>query len=261
MVKTLTRPLEGIADDVASPAARPKFRAWMSALLWPALNDVGMMPRPQDTDEIRSLRATLVAALGETARDAKVLAKARELVMQELDKPGTVEPTLLNVLVPLAALEGNAALYDRYLARAKSAIEPEEQYRYLYALASFTDPALVRRTVDYILGPEVRPQDAKLFAASLLASTDARELAWKLIRERWNELQKKTGEFVGNTVIVSALSSFCDATAAKDIRTFFETNKVPDAERTLQQSLERINSCSQFVAAQRSKLDAWLAAR
>ena len=99
----------------------------------------------------------------------EVLAKARELVLQELDKPGSVEPTLLNVLVPLAALEGNAALYDRYLARAKSASDPEEQYRYLYALASFTDPALVRRTIDFILGPEVRPQDAKLFVASLLA--------------------------------------------------------------------------------------------
>ena len=261
VMETLTRPLGTIGDYVVGPAARPKFRAWMSALLWPAFTEVGMTSRPNDTDEVRSLRATLVAALGETARDAKVLAKARELVMQELDTPGSVEPTLLNVLVPLAALEGNAALYDRYLARAKSASDPEEQYRYLYALASFTDPALVRRTVDYILSAEVRPQDAKLFVAALLASTDARELAWELIRKRWSELQKKTGEFVGNTVIVSALASFCDAKAVGDIRAFFEANKVPDAERTLQQSLERIHSCSQFVAAQRPKLDAWLSAR
>ena len=31
------------------------------------------------------------------------------------------------------------------------------------------------------------------------------DLAWQLVRERWNEIQKKTGEFVGNTVIVGAL--------------------------------------------------------
>jgi aminopeptidase N len=261
VMATLTRPLGTIGDYVAGPPARPKFRAWMSQLLWPALNEIGITPRPQDTDETRSLRATLVAALGETARDGKVLAKARELVLQELDKPRSVDPTLLNVLVPLAALEGNAALYDRYQARAKSAGDPEERYRYLYALASFTDPALVRRTVDFVLGPEVRPQDAKLFVASLLASNDSRDLAWELIRKRWSELQKKTGEFVGNTVIVGALAAFCDATTAKEIRTFFEMNKVPDAERTLRQSLERIASCSQFVTAQRPKLDAWLASR
>ena len=83
----------------------------------------------------------------------------------------------------------------------------------------------MRRTVDFILGPEVRPQDAKLFVASLLASNDSRDLAWELIRKRWSELQKKTGEFVGNTVIVSALAAFCDATTAKEIRSFFETQQ------------------------------------
>ena len=259
--ETLTAPFATIANYIAGPSARPKFRAWISSLLWPALNEIGMTPRPQDTDEIRSLRATLVGALGGTARDAKVLAKVRQLVVQELDKPHSIEPTLLNVLVPLAALEGNAALYDRYVARAKSATDPEERYRYLYALASFGDPTLVRRTVDLILGPDVRSQDAKLFVASLLASPDSRELAWELIRTRWSQLQKQTGEFSGNTVIVGALAAFCDASAAKDIQSFFETNKVPDAERTLQQSLENIGSCSEFVAAQRPKLDAWLAAR
>ena len=91
--------------------------------------------------------------------------------------------------------------------------------------------------------PRCGPQDAKLFVASLLASNEPRDLAWELIRKRWGELQKKTGEVGGNTVIVNALAAFCDATTAKEIRSFFETHKVPDAERTLQQSLERIESC------------------
>jgi hypothetical protein len=30
------------------------------------------------------------------------------------------------------------------------------------------------------------------------------------LREHWNDVQKKTGEFVGNTVIVGALGSFWD---------------------------------------------------
>ena len=261
VLDTLTRPLATVGEDVASARARPKFRAWVSSLLGPALAEIGMTPRPPDTDETRSLRATLVAALGDTARDAKVLAQARELVGRELDKPRSIDPTLLDVLVRLAALDGDAALYDRYFARAQSATDPEDRYRFLYALARFGDPALVRRTVDYILGPEVRSQDAKLFAAALLASPDARDLAWELIRQRWSELQKKTGEFVGNTVIVSALAAFCDTTAAKEIEAFFKTHPVPDAERTLQQSLERIASCSAFVTAQRPKLDAWLAKR
>ena len=37
VMETLTRPLGTIGDYVAGPPARPKFRAWMSQLLWPAL--------------------------------------------------------------------------------------------------------------------------------------------------------------------------------------------------------------------------------
>ena len=261
VLQTLTQSLGVIADDVASPTTRPKFRAWVAALLKPALDDVGWTSQPQESDARRSLRATVVGALGDTARDKQVLTRARQLVEQELDKPASVEPTLLNVLVPLAALEGDAALYDRYLARAKAASDPETKYRYLYSLASFGDPALVRRTMDLILGPDVRSQDAKLFLASLLTSTEARALAWELTRQRWDELQKKANDAGGNAVLVNALSSFCEAKSADEIRTFFNTHKVPDAERTLQQSLERIESCARFVAFQRPKLEAWFAKR
>jgi aminopeptidase N len=257
VVKTLSNSLSIIADDVASPAALPKFRAWVSSLLTPALEEVGWTPAPGEADTRRELRATVVAALGGTARDKKVLARARQLVEQELDKPGSVEPTLLNIVVPLAGIEGDAALYDRYLARAKSAGDPETMYRYLYALASFATPALVRRTMDLILGPDVRSQDAKIFLANLIASPSAGPLAWELTRQRWDELQKKSSDSGGNSIVVGALSSFCDAGATAEIRAFFAKHAVPDAERALQQTLERIESCSRFVTAQRPKLDEW----
>ena len=197
-----------------------------------------------------------MGALGHTVRDPQVLAKARALVQQELEKPGSVEPTLLSVVVHLAPLSGDAALYERYLARANAATDPEEKYRYLYALAVFSDPALVRRTMNLILGPDVRAQDTRLFLGALLRTADTRPLAWQLIQERWDELQKK--DMAGVSYVVNALAAFCEAAAAEEIRTFFTTHKVPDAERSLAQTLERVNSCARFAAAQRPHLIAWL---
>ena len=92
----------------------------------------------------------------------------------------------------------------------------------------------------------------------MLTNPDTQRLAWQLTRERWAEIQKKTGEFVGNTVIVSALAAFCDAGTAAEIKSFFATHKVPDAERTLQQSIERIQSCAATAAIQGPKLAEWL---
>jgi aminopeptidase N len=256
VLQTLTGPLGAIADDIALPPLRPKFRTWVAGLLTPALEDAGWTPAPGETDATKALRATVVRALGYTARDPKVLARARELVSRELTKPGSVDKTLLNVIVGLAALEGDAALYDRYLARAKAATDPEEKYRFLYGLAGFSDPALVRRSMDLILSPDVRSQDAKIFVGALLRAPDGRDLAWDLLRQRWDELQKK--DETGNAYIVAALSTFCDPAAAQEVRTFFATHKVPDAERTLAQTLERVESCGRFAAAQRPHFEEWL---
>jgi aminopeptidase N len=258
VMATLLDALESIDQELTTDSSRPKYRTWLAAFLRPALQEIGWAPAPGESEERKELRALLVDGLGNTARDPDVIAKAREIVLSELAKPGSVEPTLLNAAVTVAAHGGDAGLYEKYLARSRTASDPEEHYRYMYALASFSDPALVRRTMEYILGPEVRNQDAKLFIARLIGNGDARVLAWQLLRERWNDVQKKTGEFVGNTVVVGALGSFCDPRTLAQVRQFFGVHKVPDAERTLQQAIERIAGCVARSAAQSAKLAAWL---
>src|SRR4029453_4515236 len=110
----------------------------------------------------------LVSALGETARDPEAIETGRRMVLAHLDsKDDSIDPTLPNPIVRVAAIGGDASLYDRYLARSNQASDPEEHYRYLYALAGFSDPALVRRTMDFIVGPEVRNQDTAIFLARL----------------------------------------------------------------------------------------------
>jgi len=261
VMQTLRSVLEIIDVEFTTDTTRAAYRAWLAKFIAPALAHAGLPGKPNADDETKALRATVVALAGGTARDRQVLSTARTLVLQELDKPGSVEPTLLDVLIHLAALDGDAALYDRYLAKSKAATGPEERYRYLYGLTSFTDPALVRRTMELTVSDDVRSQDAKLVIGRMLGNTDTHRLAWQLMQERWTAIQKKTGEFVGNTVIVGALSSFCDAGAAAEIKTFFSAHKVPDAERTLQQSLERIGACTRTAATQAPKLGEWLHAR
>jgi len=264
VMNTLSSVLAAIDDDITTEKSREPYRAWVRSLLAPAASDVGWGPGTEpaanaaDDDDKRALRASVVGALGSTGRDPEVLKHARQLVERELDKPGTVDPTLLNVLVTIAPLDGDAALYDKYVARSRSAVDPEQQYRYLYGLSNFADPALVRRTVDYAVGPDVRSQDTKILVAALLTNSATQALAWNLVRERWEAIQKKTGEFVGNTVIVGALAAFCDDRQAADIKTFFAAHPVPDAARTLSQSLEAISSCSAVAHAQAPKLEEWL---
>jgi aminopeptidase N len=261
VVSTLAGALAGIAEDLTTDATRAAYRAWLSSLLRPALQDVGWSPSVTEPDDTRALRGTLVATLGGTARDPDAIAKAREVVVAALAKPGIVDATLLDAAVPVAPRSGDASLYDQYLARSKAAADPDDRYRFLYGLTAFSDAALVRRTMEHILGPEVRNQDAAGLVAALLRNRDAQAIAWQLLQQRWDDLQKKTGGFAGYTTAVAALSSFCDTGTLAEVKQFFASRKIPEAERTLQQSTERISACAALAAQQSGKLGAWLGSR
>ena len=258
VMETLTARLETIGEKLATGDIAPAYRKWVGALLGSIAREVGWKPSPDEPEERSALRATIARTLGRTAHDPTVLTTARDLVREELDRPGSIEPTLLNVVVTLAALEGDAALYDRYVARSRAGVDPEERYRYLYALAAFPDPALVRRTMDYALGPEVRTQDTKSLVSRMLVNPDSGDLAWQLLQADWGNLQKKAGEAGNDSLIVGSLQAFCDPAVAEQATTFFAAHPVPDAGRTLQQSAERIRSCASFAAAERPKLAEWL---
>jgi aminopeptidase N len=258
VVGALTDTLDRIGRQLTTDQSRAKYRQWVKQLLDPILREVGWTAAASETEQRKVLRTEVIDALGDTARDPDVLAKATSLAEQVLKQPDSLEPVLRNTVVQLAPLAGDRALYDRYLAAATAARDPDEHYRYLSGLARFSDPALVRRTIDLIVSPDVRPQDVPGFVAGLLRNPDAHDYAWTLVQQRWTELQKKIGSFGGNTAVVAALASFCDAERAADIRRFFAAHPVPDAQRTLQQALEEIDICAAVRAAQAPVLARWL---
>jgi aminopeptidase N/puromycin-sensitive aminopeptidase len=59
---------------------------------------------------------------------------------------------------------------------------------------------------------------------------------------------------------VSAAASFCSTGSREDVQSFFAAHKVPATERTLKQSIERIDGCIEFRALQEPNLKQWLAA-
>jgi aminopeptidase N len=258
VMETLEQTLRAIADDLTTDASRADYERWIQKRFGSALEDVGWTAEAGEAPERAALRATLVRLLGESGRDPAVMKKARELASALLTDTNAVEPTLRSTVVNIAAIDGDAALYEKYLAHAKDAVVPEERHRYMTGLTKFEDPALVQRTFDLVLSPDVRSQDAKLMIASLLGNPAGRKLTWNLLRDHWSGVQAKTGEFVGNTVIVRALSNFCGDEQAGEIRTFFAAHPVRDADRTLQQTIERVTTCGAIAKAQGPALTQWL---
>jgi aminopeptidase N/puromycin-sensitive aminopeptidase len=200
----------------------------------------------------------VIRALGGYANDPEVIQSARQTLDRSLVGGPALDPTLASAILAVAARHGDAALFDALAAAAKRATSPEDHYRYLYALADFTDPALVERALQRALSPDMRNQDTAIYLAQFLGNPDVNGRAWAFVKQHWTALEPKITIFGGDTNLVSALGSFCDAAARDDIGRFFAAHKLPGAARTLKQTTERINNCIELRRAQAAPLKEWL---
>ncbi|HXE91195.1 MAG TPA: M1 family metallopeptidase [Terriglobales bacterium] len=257
---TLTGRLDYIGDYLLNDATRPKYQAWVQHLLRPTAQKLGWQPRASESDEVRSLRAYVLMTMGRTGGDPEVRAQARELAEQYLADPKSVDATLAETVLSLAALDGDAALYDKYLVKMESDLAPEERERYLDALTYFTDPALVRRSLEYAVSEKMRNQDSPGFIEEILEHRETQAVAWDFVKANWPRVEAALT--IGNARdVVRAVSTFCEAPAIADARAFFAAHPVPAAERTMRQALETASNCIDLRATQQQSLAAWLAGR
>jgi aminopeptidase N len=245
--------LGSVRSSIADAGQQPAFDAWVKRVFRPALDRIGIEPKPGDSDDVNSLRATLMQMLGS---DPDVQQRARALALRYLDQPSSVPPTLVSTVLQVAAAGGDAALYDRYFAKMQASMAtPEEYYRFFNALAAFPDPALRDRTLRFAL-EQSRSQDAPLLFGQLLGVDTDR--AWDFVKANWPTLTARLGTFQGIPSIVTSLGG-CSAERSTELKKFFDDHPVPEAARALAQAQERIAACVAVRARQSTAFAKWLA--
>jgi aminopeptidase N/puromycin-sensitive aminopeptidase len=246
--------LETIGEDMVGDSEREGYRAWVRSLLRPTAKELGWQPLPGEGVEQPGVRATVLSTLGRVGRDPEVLETARTLAHRYLADPLAIDPSLADTIVSLAALEGDAALYDDFLAATKTAKSPEEYYRFLFALARFSDPALLTRTLEYTLTPNVRGQDFGGLLSAVMTNPAGTDLAWDFARQHWAEINSKPPGNTGGKILTSA-SVFCDPKHGEEVKDFF-TQKKSD-EGAIERAVEDIGSCADVKSLQEPNVAAW----
>ena len=260
VTSTLAQRLSYTSAYLVPEAWREGFSGWVRERFGPELMAMGLPGSASDTDTQQSRRATLLALVGGTGNAGDVQTGARTLALAYIDNPDTLPGTLVPAILSVAAFGGDVALYDRHLAQLdRLGANPEKFYRFFNALTSFTDPALVARTLAFAVSQEVRSQDAASLIGGLLSQPGSCTQAWAFTRKRWDALTEKLGDtFGGIQSIVRSLGSFCSTGEAAEVVQFFDANATPAAEQTLARVIERIESCAAVQARQRPAVRAWL---
>jgi ERAP1-like C-terminal domain/Peptidase family M1 domain len=245
-----------IHDTIVAAEERLAFEAWIRKLLGPIAAELGDVPVAGESDDRRGMRADVFAILGQYGRDPKLLAKSRSIVEQYMKAPESVDSALAGNALRIAALEGDAALYDKYLEQMKKAKTPEEYYAYFGVLGVFPDAALGKRTFAFALGPEVKNQDLYLLFGPLTNYT-TQAAAWEQFKSDFPAIMKK-GDGPGAVQFAQAASVFCDAKLRDDSQQFFAAQDLPGTQRILQNAKDTVNACIELRGLQQANLSAYL---
>ena len=244
----------GWCERILDGEPRERMRAYVRELVRPALDHVGWEARAEDPDLTRALRGALFSGLGVLGGDPEVLALAREI---ELESRGTgsPDPSLAAAAVSVIAAAGGPEEFASFLEARDTAATPQEELRYLNALARFRDPALLGRALEIAASDAVRPQNAPQFFARALMNRDHGALAWAFVRDRWQTI---VARLAPSTVVfvVHGVRALVDPRVVEDVQKFFTRHDIPQSALQLRQTLETQRVNAAFAARARGELEA-----
>jgi puromycin-sensitive aminopeptidase len=248
----------GFLARVVPPDLRPSLERLTCARLRTALEWLGWSPRPDDSELLRELRGEILRALGTLGDDEQVRRAARDRYARG-GQLNTLDPNVRAAILAIVAHTGGEIEYAEFLTRFKTAQTPQEEQRYLRALADFRSPELVRRTLDLSLDGQVRTQDAPFLVRDLLMGVHSRELAWEFVKERWEQMERLYPSQSGLRRLCEGVTGLVTPALERDVRAFFANRSVAFGGKTLLQYLERLRVAVAFRERETAPLRAYLA--
>ncbi|HME96180.1 MAG TPA: M1 family metallopeptidase [Methylomirabilota bacterium] len=223
-----------------------------------AVERLGWEPQPDEDELERQLRGDLLRALGTLGNDPETQERARSLYARYREDESAVDADVLPALISIVAAAGGDTEYAEFLQRFKSARTPQEEQRYLYALAGFRQPELIRRTLEKTTNGEVRSQDAPFLMRALLVSVHSRGLAWDYVKDTWETMAR---QYPGSAYrrMYEGVTALVSPEWERDVREFFPARKIVLGGKTLEQYLEQLQIAVRFQEREGTALAGYLA--
>ena len=218
---------------------RPALEVFVRGRVGPAVTALGWVPRSGESEGTKQLRGELIGVQGRLGNDPAIQRRATGLYGAYRSDATAVDPNVVPALVAILAHTGDAARYDEFNERFRTAATPQEERRYLFSLATFQPKALLERTLARTISGDIRTQDAPFLVSAVLGNVYGRELAWAFVKTNWEKMDQLFPK-QGMRRICSGISNLATPELERDARAFFHSRKIDLGGKTLEQNLEQL---------------------
>ncbi len=218
---------------------RPAFEAFVRDRVGSTAGELGWAPQRGEDDLVKQLRGEMVAAFGKLGNDKATQARAVEAYQAYREDAAAVDPNLLPAIVSILAYTGDAARYEEFFWRFRSAATPQEERRYLFSLAGFRQRELLEQTLAKTINGEIRTQDAPFLVSAVMNNVHGRELAWEFVKTNWDAMDRLFPK-QGLRRMCGGITALATRELERDVRDFFSSRKISLGGKTLDQYLEQL---------------------
>jgi puromycin-sensitive aminopeptidase len=213
------------------------FERRVVALAGPALDELGE-PSAGESELTRKLRGLLLGVVAIQGGDPAARERALAYYAAWAVDPTSVDAELAAAATGVLAATGGVDDYERMLDVAMHGATPQVQLRHLYLLAEFDDPELVVRTCELAVSDDVKTQNAPFLLRACIGNRRHGRVAWQFVRRNWELVNDR---FPRNTIVrmIETVRLLDEPTDVVDVQAFFAEHPIEQAQKTLEQLLER----------------------
>lgn len=202
------------------------FLTYARSVMKPLSTRLGPTAKPDETLDVRGLRRTAIADLGEWG-DPEVVADAKKRFAAFMADRSTISPDDQDLVLSIVAANADAATFEQLHTLAKSSKNETELRRYYGALAGVRDPALATKAMEIALSPEIAPQAATMRLEIVAGTSDYNpQLSYQFFTKNYDELMKPLGPS-GPGLMAQAVPQAYWRAVPIDELTAFVKSKVP----------------------------------
>ncbi|KAJ7390104.1 hypothetical protein OS493_027136 [Desmophyllum pertusum] len=250
--------LGGVGAILQYSDCYPSFQAFSIKLFEPIGNKLGWDPVEGEGHLDALLRGLIIGRLGKYGHPA-MLAEARQRFDAHCKGESTIPADLRSAVYSTVLKHGDGGTLDSTMKLFREADLHEEKVRLMRCMGAVSQPELINKVLEFSMSSEVRSQDTVFVIAGVTGSLMGRELAWQFLQDNWDELHNRyAGGLLFSRLVKATTDSFATEKSLKEIQDFFAKHSVPNAERTVQQSLENIRLNITWLSRDANNVRVWL---
>ena len=254
----LARGLEPAVDA----ALLPLYQAFVRSVFGAGARQMGFSSRPDESEDARLLRRSLIAVAGDLGGDPDLKKEALALLRRWLDDPSSIDPDMVDPVLSLGMASADRPLVERLAAEVRSSGDRERRQHLFGALGSLRDSSLAGEALALLLDERLDAREAVYMLWALGWHRETRRTAFDFLKSHYDALARRlpTGAFSPATYLPWVAAGLCTSDARQEIEAFFRPRaaSVEGGPRILNQVLESVDQCVARTEVEQPSIAAFL---